>query len=78
MVVVSCLGLPEREVLALKIFKVKRKKQGQWSNFVAKVDVKNKRIFCRRCLSNVFCKKGALKYLVKLRRKHVYSSFCFF
>ena len=37
MVVVSCLGLSEREVLALKIFKVKRKKQGQWSNFVAKV-----------------------------------------
>ena len=30
MVIASCLGLSEREVFALKIFKVKRKKQDQW------------------------------------------------
>ena len=32
----------------------------------------NKRIFCRRSHPDVFCKKGALKYLVKLTGKHVY------
>ena len=35
---------------------------------------KKKRIFCRRSHPDVFCKKGALKYLVKLIEKHVYRS----
>ena len=61
----------KREVFALKIFKVKRKKQGQWYHFVAEVDVTNKRIFCRSH-PDVFCKKGALKYLAKLTGKNVY------
>ena len=61
-------------MLALKIFKVKRKKQGQRSHFVAEVDVKDKRMFCRSDLSDVFCKKGALKYLTKLPGKHMYRS----
>ena len=64
-------------MLALKIFKVKRKKQGQRSHFVAEVDVKDKRMFCRSDLSDVFCKKGALKYLAKLPGKHMYRSLFF-
>ena len=39
--------------------------------------MKNKRIFCRSSLSDVFCKKGALKYLAKLTGKHVYRSLFF-
>ena len=35
-------------------------------------DVTNKRIFCRKSHPDVFCRKGALKYLVKLTGKHVY------
>ena len=62
-------------MFALKIFKVKRKKkQGQWSHFVAGVDVKNKKIFCRSSLLDVFCKKCPLKYLAKLAGKHIYRS----
>ena len=62
-------------MFALKIFKEKRKKHGQRLHFVAEVDVKNKRIFCRSCHSAVFSKKGALKYLTKLTLgKHVYRS----
>ena len=34
----------------------------------------NQRIFFRRSHPNVFCKKGALKCLPKLRGKHVYRS----
>ena len=30
MVITSCLGLSEKRSVALKIFKVKREKQGQW------------------------------------------------
>ena len=57
----------------LKIFKVKGKKQGQWQHFVTEFDVTNKRIFCRRSHPDVLCKKGTLKYLVKLTGKHVYK-----
>ena len=66
-----------REVFALKIFKIKRKKQGRWSHFVAEVDVKNKRMFCRNNLLDLFYKKGALKYFAKLTGKHVNGSLFF-
>ena len=36
--------------------------------------MKNKRIFCRSSHSEVFWKKGALKYLVKLTVEHMYRS----
>ena len=38
------------------------------------IDVTNKRIFCKSSHPDFFCKKGALKYLVKLTGKHVYST----
>ena len=41
---------------------------------MAEVDVTNKRIFCRRSHLDVFCKKGAPKYLAKRTGKHVYRS----
>ena len=40
---------------------------------MAEFDVTNKRIFCRRSHPDVLCKKGTLKYFVKLTRKHVYK-----
>ena len=64
MVITSCLGLSAQRTFALKIFKVKRKKQGQWQHF--EVDLKNKRIFCRSSHPDVFFKKGPLKYLARL------------
>ena len=41
---------------------------------MAEVEVTNKRTVCRRSDTDVFCKKGALKYLAKLTGKHVYIS----
>ena len=42
------------------------------NTFVAEVDVTNKMTFCRRSHPDVFSKKGAPKYLIKLNGKHVY------
>ena len=39
---------------------------------MTEVDVTNRRIFCKRSYHDVFCKKGALKYLAKLTGKYVY------
>ena len=61
-------------MFALKIFKVERKKQDQWQHFVAEVDMKNKRIFCRGSHPDLFCKKRLLKYFAKLTGKHMYRS----
>ena len=64
-------------MFALKIFKVERKKQDQWQHFVAEVDMKNKRIFCRGSQPDLFCKKRPLKYFAKLTGKHMYRSLFF-
>ena len=74
MVIASCLGFSEKGSFALKIFRVKRKAQEQWRHFVAELNVKSKRTFCRSSHWDVFCKKGALKCLAKLTGKHVYRS----
>ena len=37
--------------------------------------MKDKRMFCRSSHSDLFCKKGALKYLVKLTEEHVTGAF---
>ena len=42
---------------------------------MTEVDVKNKRIFWRSSHPDMFCKKGALKYLSKLSGKHVTGAF---
>ena len=54
MVIGSCLGVSEKR---------KNKVSGNilW--------LKNKRIFCRSSHMDVFCKKGALKYLAKFTAK---------
>ena len=43
------------------------------THFVVVVDVANQNIFCRSNHPDMFFKKGALKYLVKLTGKHLYK-----
>ena len=70
MFIASCLGfLEKRSVCSEKCL------HNQWQHFVAEVDVKKQRIFCRNSHPDEFCNKGSLKYLEKLTGKHVYRSF---
>ena len=70
MTIASCLGLSEKGSACSENIETRSMVTFFWLRF----DVKNKGIFCRNSLSDVFGRKDALTHFSKVTEKHLYKS----